>query len=175
VGSISITGALVLANVFSFFALPQIAASWPDIQSNPLYILGGLFSHEDLGHLMGNMLFLCLFGNAVEAGIGRVKFLLVYFMAGVLSFAGYAFIDPMSYSLGASGAISGIAACYPSVQRGWFKKFYGTLVVLGWFWLQLLAQANAFSSSVAYLAHIMGAFIGLTSLNLFDKIFYNAD
>ena len=95
-------------------ALDQLAFSHLTI--NPLRILTAMFLHGDPMHLIGNMLFLWIFGASVEGRLGHAKFLGLYLVAG---FVGALMQDiligrlhPAIWNLGASGAIMGIAGAY---------------------------------------------------------------
>jgi membrane associated rhomboid family serine protease len=83
---------------------------------NVLRLFTAMFLHHDPLHLLGNMLFLWLFGSAVEGRLGLIKFLLTYFAAGLagdfLHDSLVGIIKPTLSSLGASGAIMGIAGAY---------------------------------------------------------------
>jgi membrane associated rhomboid family serine protease len=77
-------------------------------------ILISLFIHTGWSHLIGNMLFLWVFGNRLEALIKPVKFLILYLTCGVLSLIGFAFLSEIKDIpiVGASGSISGILGAY---------------------------------------------------------------
>jgi membrane associated rhomboid family serine protease len=83
---------------------------------NLLRLFTAMFLHANPLHLIGNMLFLWLFGSAVEGRLGPWKFLLTYFAAGIagdfLHDYMVGFLHPKMPSLGASGAIMGIAGAY---------------------------------------------------------------
>lgn len=80
----------------------------------PLTYLTSLFLHAGWPHLLGNMLFLWIFGNNVEYRLRSIGFLLVYLGTGVVATMFFAIFVPGSQvpMLGASGAISGILGCY---------------------------------------------------------------
>src|SRR3989442_13736952 len=77
-------------------------------------LITSMFLHASLLHVGGNMLFLWIFGNNVEDRIGEIKFLIIYFAAGIGGSLLQVFITPASTvpMLGASGAISGLLAAY---------------------------------------------------------------
>ena len=84
---------------------------------NFLNLFTHMFIHGGIAHLVGNMLFLWIFGNNVEDALGRVKFLVLYFFSGFFAAFLQSFIAILEGSLnipmvGASGAISGILAAY---------------------------------------------------------------
>jgi len=143
-----------------------------------LTILSSLFLHGSLGHLVGNMLFLGIFGDNVESRIGRVRFLFLYIVAGIAGALTQVAVSAMSGSglyspmVGASGAISGIMGAYLVLFPG--NRIYvlllgfiptalsAWLVIGAWFLMQLgggLAgptSGGVAIGKVAYAAHIGG-------------------
>jgi membrane associated rhomboid family serine protease len=136
------------------------------------------FLHGGWLHLLGNMLFLLIFGNNVEDRIGRIKYLLFYLLAGIVAAYGFALANPDSREtlIGASGAIAGVLGAYIVMfprARVWSLVpflFFIPLrlpawLVLGlWFVLQwAYASGVAVSSAghVAYLAHVFGFAFGV--------------
>lgn len=77
-------------------------------------LLTSMFLHGGLMHLGGNMLFLWIFADNVEASVGSVVFLVVYLVSGLAAHAGQIFINPESTvpMVGASGALAGIMGAY---------------------------------------------------------------
>lgn len=77
-------------------------------------VFTSLFLHGNLIHLIGNMLFLLTFGEAVEDALGTWRFMLYYFFWGIVACATQILVDPTSATptLGASGAIGGVLGCY---------------------------------------------------------------
>ena len=139
-------------------------------------LVTSMFLHANLLHVGGNMLFLWIFGNNVEDRLGEIKFLIVYFAAGIAGSLLQVFITPSSTipTLGASGAISGLLAAYvlyyPRARVLTFivPIFFVTLsawVFIG-YWIALQAL-NAFLSigvtggGVAFFAHVGGFVTGL--------------
>jgi membrane associated rhomboid family serine protease len=136
------------------------------------------FLHGGWLHLLGNMLFLLIFGNNVEDQLGRIKYLIFYLVSGIVAAYGFALADPNSREtlIGASGAIAGVLGAYlvmfPRV-RVWSLVpifFFIPLrlpawLVLGlWFLLQWAYASGAAVSSagdVAYLAHVVGFVFGM--------------
>src|SRR5205085_3328406 len=94
----------------------------PGLQPTPgsvyLTLLTSMFMHGGIAHILGNMLFLWIFGDNVEDALGHVRYLLFYLLCGVLaSLAHVASVlafhnNPYIPSLGASGAISGVLGGY---------------------------------------------------------------
>src|SRR5215207_6421198 len=78
----------------------------------PYQLVTALFQHADLIHLFGNMLFLFVFGNAVNAKLGHAGFLAAYLGIGVLEGLAWLAVGAGSAVLGASGAIMGICGMF---------------------------------------------------------------
>ncbi len=156
----------------------QCATGKPDYQKSPfLSVLYAMFLHAGWLHLLGNMLFLWIFGNNVEDRFGRLKFLLFYLFCGYVAAYGFALASPDSTTplLGASGAIAGVLGAYLIMfprARVWvlvpFLFFIplllpAWLVLGGWFLLQWLYSSGHTGSGVgdvAYLAHVVGFVAG---------------
>jgi membrane associated rhomboid family serine protease len=141
-------------------------------------VLSSMFLHAGPMHLLGNMVYLFVFGPVVEDRIGKFRFLGLYLGTGVVAAYGFALVDadgtvPM---VGASGAISGVLGAYLVVQ---FRSRVTTLVfgvipmrLPGWavvgsyFALQYLlyvtsSTAPGAGSNVAYAAHVYGFVAGV--------------
>ena len=149
-----------------------------------LTLVSSQFLHAGFTHLLGNMLFLWIFGNNVEEALGHVKFLIFYLTCGVLAGLAQWFFSAGSAipSLGASGAIAGVLGAYilryPQAKIltafGFFFLYVPAYFFLGlWFVQQafygiasLNAPANVGmeSGGVAYWAHaggfVFGAILG---------------
>jgi membrane associated rhomboid family serine protease len=150
----------------------------PDYQKVPfLSVLSAMFLHGGLLHLLGNMLFLFVFGNNVEDRLGRVRYLLFYLLCGYAATYGFALSRPNSVDtlVGASGAIAGVLGAYlllfPRARVTSLVPFLFFIpvwlpawVVLGsWFllqWLYVQGAGTAEGAGVAYLAHVVGFVAG---------------
>jgi membrane associated rhomboid family serine protease len=147
-----------------------------------LGVLTSLFLHGGWLHLLGNMLFLWIFGNNVEDRLGRAAFLVFYLVGGIAAALTQVAIDPTSTVpvVGASGAIAATLGAYivlfprarilSLVFLGFFYQLIEVpaLLVLGfWFVLQLidgiasLGLSSATEGGVAFFAHIGGFVAGL--------------
>jgi rhomboid family protein len=135
------------------------------------------FVHAGWLHLLGNMLFLWVFGNNVEDRFGRFRFAAFYLAAGVIATYVYAFSFPYSHAtlVGASGAIAGVLGAYLMlfprarvltvvvVVPVWLRAW----LVLGlWFVLQAFnaeqaTDPNRDGSGIGYLVHVVGFVLGL--------------
>ena len=117
-----ITAGLVLFNILAFFYtfknLDNYASVFGFYSSNLFdgrffTIFTAMFLHANLWHLLGNMLFLWVFGDNLESKIGHMRFFLFYIFCGVIAALSYAFVGHSdSLVIGASGAISGILGGY---------------------------------------------------------------
>lgn len=141
---------------------------------SPLYLtlLTAMFMHGSWMHIIGNMLYLFIFGDQIEDKIGKFKFLFFYLTSGLIASLSHIYGDPTSNipSLGASGAIAGVLGAYLiSYPKNLVKVIFlrqitylPAFIVLGvWFGVQVFSEINAGQAGdgVAYLAHI-GGFIG---------------
>jgi membrane associated rhomboid family serine protease len=146
-----------------------------------LGIVTSIFLHGGWLHILGNMLYLWIFGNNVEDRLGRVGFLLFYLVGGIVAALTQVAIDPQSTQplVGASGAIAAALGAYivlfpgarilSLVFLGFFYQLLNVpaLVILGfWFVLQLISGfgslgGDAASGGVAFFAHIGGFAFGM--------------
>jgi len=147
----------------------EIKTELGDLKFKAHQLMTHLFVHDGLIHLLGNMLFLFVFGNAVNAKIGHWAYLLLYLALGVVAgMAWYLFPGDGFMAVGASGAVMGVAgmfmALYPLneismffllVYRPYFFHLSGIWVLLGYFALDILGFLSP-SSGVAHISHIAG-------------------
>lgn len=137
--------------------------------------LTALFVHGSWLHLLGNMLFLYVFGGMAEARMGRLAFAVFYVLTGYVALLGYAAAHAGSGQtlVGASGSISGVLGAFlylfPRARvTSLFPflfflplRFPAWAVLLFWFALQwMAAQRAATGPGVAYLAHVVGFALG---------------
>ena len=142
-------------------------------------LLTSMFLHGGLMHLVGNMLFLWVFGDNLEDQMGHVPFLIFYLASGIGADLGQLLADPSSPVpvVGASGAIAGVMGGYlllfPKAKVDiliifiiFFKVFpVPAWIMLGlWFGLQVfngVGSLGATGGGVAYWAHAGGFIVGL--------------
>jgi membrane associated rhomboid family serine protease len=141
-----------------------------------------MFLHGGWAHLIGNMLYLWIFGDNVEDRLGHVKYLVFYLACGWVATLVHGLANPQSAvpSIGASGAIAGVLGAYlvmfpkarvvTLIPLGFFIRLtqLPALAVLGfWFVLQLfngtasLGSQTAQTTGVAWWAHIGGFTAGM--------------
>jgi membrane associated rhomboid family serine protease len=129
------------------------------------------FLHADLGHILGNMIFLWVFGDDIERSLGRGRFLIFYLLCGVVGGLAFVANDPHSRIelIGASGAIAGVVIAYVmlrpcakvTVLLGIIPLRISAYWVIGLFVLMQLWNLGATSKSdVAYWCHFGGMLAG---------------
>lgn len=154
------------------------AVNRPDIfahgQGAPLFtIFTSLFLHGNLIHLIGNMIFLLVFGAGVEDALGSFRYTLYYLAWGVAAACTHIFVNPTSSvpALGASGAIGGVLGAYlllypvgkielfiPFIFTSLNVSAWGLLLV--WFLWQIIIPQEG----VANWAHIGGFLAGMLTV-----------
>lgn len=177
--------------VYQFGAIPAVVFGQktlrPELVALPAYgtLVSSMFLHGGWMHLIGNMLYLWIFGNNIEDVMGHVKFVVFYVLCGILAALSHAVIDPGSEvpMVGASGAISGILGAYillyPHarvlllIPLGFFMHtvYVPAGMVLGlWFLMQLLPgilSVGQEGGGIAFFAHIGGFLAGMGLIGLF--------
>ena len=151
-----------------------------------LTVVTSMFLHGGWTHLIGNMLYLWIFGNNVEDAMGHGRFVLFYLLCGAAAVLAQAVPVPDSTipMIGASGAISGVLGAYlllypharvlVLIPLGYFSRmvYLPAMVVLGfWFLLQLVSTllANPNQPGVAFGAHAGGFVAGMLLIPLFKR------
>jgi membrane associated rhomboid family serine protease len=164
---------------------PQVGQDWP------LTAITSMFMHASWAHLLGNMLFLWIFGNNVEDALGRIRYLLFYLAGGLAATAIQTFVtlefatDPQARipNLGASGAISAVLGAYiVLLPRAkvltvifFILREVPAVLFLGiWFLFQLLDGSMSIlhpeaGGGVAFFAHIGGFVFGAVTIKLVQK------
>lgn len=154
-------GAATYTHKFNFIDISEI---W-----TPLTYM---FMHGNIMHLIGNMLFLWVFGDNVEDGMGHLRFLIFYLACGILAALFHAWMMPASEIplIGASGAVAGVIAAYlilyPKVQV-WILVFrfvplkLPVFLVLGsWIVLQFAMPLLGQAGQISWWAHVGGILAG---------------
>jgi membrane associated rhomboid family serine protease len=163
----------------------QIGYDWP------VNMFLSMFMHGSWSHLLGNMLFLWIFGNNVEDTLGRARFVVFYVLGGLAATVAQTFVtlqygsadDAAIPNLGASGAIAAVLGAYILLHpRGsvltWIAPIFfvpiPAFLYLGiWFVFQLIEGGYSFThpeagGGVAYFAHVGGFLFGVLALKLFQ-------
>jgi membrane associated rhomboid family serine protease len=209
-----VTASLIVANVL-FFVFVQEAGTEPGFESSVrdlayhpcevndscaqgqvgegwlLTAFTSMFMHGDWLHLIGNMLFLWIFGNNVEDSMGRFRYLVFYVLAGLAATALQTVITLETASaqaatipnLGASGAVSGVLGAYflllPTARVLTLIFFFLLREVPAFFFLLVWFAFQAYDANlqlehppegggVAVFAHLGGMVFGLLTVKLFQ-------
>jgi membrane associated rhomboid family serine protease len=186
---------VVCPGTADFAAAEQRAKANPGLEPVPIdqapwwvTVFTSMFMHGGILHIVGNMLFLWVFGNNIEDAMGRLKFVLFYLLGGMVALYAQAAIDPASTAptIGASGAVAAVLGGYALIHPQArvltliFIIFFVTLVeipaliLLGiWFILQFIpalgqvAVETGGDQGIAYFAHVGGFIFGLAAIKLF--------
>ena len=156
---------------------------------NPVYItiITSMFMHGGFAHILGNMIFLLIFGDNIENKVGHFRYLVFYLVCGIIASLAHVFSTQMLGSnmliptLGASGAISGVLGAYlllfpkrrVAVIMFYFLTDVPAIAAIGiWFIFQLVSGIGLLGSGtqeggVAYGAHIGGFIAGLILIKFF--------
>jgi len=146
-----------------------------------------MFMHANIIHIAGNMIYLWVFGDELEANyLGPIRFALFYLVCGLAAGALQIAVDPNSTvpNLGASGAIAGVLAGFQIVFPQdrilvailgplwiWHARITSFVLIGFWFATQVINGVGSISSvqqsGVAYFAHIGGFIAGLVLVRLF--------
>ncbi len=165
-----------------FFRFGVIPQNFIFQQGNLVFpLLGSMFLHGGWFHLLGNMLYLWVFGDNVEDRMGRGVYLLFYLAAGITASLVHIAANPQSAipTIGASGAIAGVLGAYfilfprarvlTLIPIGFFlttARLPAVIFLFLWFFMQLfnaLAAAATAAQMVAWWAHIGGFLAGIVA------------
>jgi membrane associated rhomboid family serine protease len=164
-------------------------------ESLPVMLVSSMFMHGGWIHLIGNMLFLWIFGNNVEDAMGRVRFVLFYLAAGIAATGLQTYVtlefastqEASIPNIGASGAVAGVLGAYLLLLPGarvltaiilgffFFLREIPALFFLGiWFLFQAIEGGFSLThpqagGGVAFFAHIGGFLFGMAVVYLVAK------
>ncbi len=199
-----VTYALVAANLWVFLVLARatpehqlelyarFAAVPADVVGHPSAwptLLTCTFLHASWAHVLGNLLYLWVFGDNVEDAMGHGRYVAFYLLCGVAASLSQVLVDPASTVplVGASGAIAGVLAAYVVVfPHGGVRtlivivppffliRFLPAWLLIGvWAGLQFFSAVTALGGTaaggVAYLAHVGGFVVGLLACRAFRR------
>jgi len=170
---------------------PRALAFCREGHNGLLTVASSMFMHGGWLHLIGNMIFLWVFGDNVEDAMGHVRYAVFYAVVGLGATAAHVAIGPDEFipAIGASGAIAGVLGAYlllyprarvsailPLFIFFWMPFQVPAIVLIGvWFVMQLLngvaslatADVVGAGGGVAWFAHIGGFVAGLVLVRLF--------
>lgn len=173
---------LVPAVLFDIKELPSHLAVVPP----ELTIFTSMFLHGSWLHLIGNMLYLWIFGNNVEDAMGRTRFVIFYLISGVAAAMAQVLPDRDSVvpMIGASGAVAGVLGAYlllhprarvtVVIPLGFllYPVQWPAVLVLGlWFGIQIVSSllVTGGEGGVAWFAHVGGFITGMALIPLFKR------
>jgi rhomboid family protein len=206
---VTLTLIAINAAVWIFYQLPDLQGSVTELAYQPCEVtsscppgaaigegwevtwLTSMFMHGSWLHIIGNMIFLWVFGNNVEDAMGRLRFLVFYLLAGIAATALQTTVtlwmgtaqDAAVPNLGASGAVSGVLGAYLVLLPGasvltlvfFFLLELPAGLFLG-FWFLFQLWEGGFSlvnpqegGGVAFFAHIGGFVFGAATVRLWIK------
>jgi membrane associated rhomboid family serine protease len=167
----------------------QLVSAWTPPTRELLKLLSALFVHIDTAHLLGNLLFLTLFGFAVERVFRSRLVLLLFLLCGAIANIASAFLltNKTGPVVGASGAVSGLIGAYlflfPRASLGivlplglyfQFVRVPASALIGLWFFLQVLYTITGTSiSAVAWLAHVIGFVAGFVLAQVLKPLLYS--
>jgi membrane associated rhomboid family serine protease len=170
---------LAQAITYSFGLVPAVLVGLrdlpPDLALLPAWatLFTAMFLHGGIMHLVGNMLFLGVFGDNIEDAMGHLRFIAFYLVCGVAASLAHVVIAPGATApmIGASGAISGVLGAYLILHpKAWVTilvfwlplTFPAWVLLLGWIGFQVLAAlgSGGTGGGVAWWAHIGGFVAG---------------
>lgn len=161
--------------IIQAYALTPVSLTHPtsivSMLPSDLTLITYMYLHADIFHLLGNMIFLFVFGDDIEEALGSLRFIIFYHVCGIAGALAFAASGPQSTIplVGASGAISGVIAAYLMLRpcakirvlAFWFVFKLDAFWVIGtWALLQLAHLASSSSDEVAYWCHIGGLAAG---------------
>jgi rhomboid family protein len=174
--------AFVLANATVPARFPAVLSGHGHLEAALVPVLTSMFLHGGIAHLLGNMLFLWIFGDNVEDFYGHVSYLFFYLFCGVAAGFLHIFFNwhSMLPSIGASGAISGVMGAYlllyPRAQILTLVFIFlvpipAVVILVLWFVLQFASGVSslgvaAASGGVAWWAHVGGFLMGMAITNV---------
>lgn len=171
------------------YSLIKVFGATPYLLSNQLFnywysALSSMFLHGSLMHLLGNLIYLWIFGDNIEDEFGKFNFIIFYILCGIGAVIAQILLDSQSNvpMIGASGAIAGLLGSYivlyPKAKIfvfAWIVIFVRIIqvpafIVIGiWISLQFMNVFDQGSSGIAYSAHIGGFLTGLILTPFFKK------
>jgi len=173
--------------VLAYGLVPRRLVYWPGDPLDPvrfLPLVTSMFWHGGWLHLIGNMLYLWIFGDNVEDKLGHFRFVIFYILCGLGAALCQVALSPESTipTVGASGAIAGVLGAYlvsfprarvvtfiPIFIFPWIVQIPAVLYLLFWFGMQLLSGVASLNvpegtGGVAWWAHVGGFLAGIVGV-----------
>ncbi len=185
--------------IMMFFNIIMFLAIFIEVGSFDTFVLDGFnfslithaFMHGDFWHLLGNMFYLWIFGNAICSNVGSASYPAIFLSLAIISGTSHLIFDG-SPAIGASGAINGIIGiylylhprtnvhCMWTITWLWGEKFTikAYLLIGFWFLFDIIALIYSDNNNIGYVSHISGLVAGfivgwlLNKYNWVQKNFY---
>ncbi len=167
------------------YTIPEISARFT-LGNQLVSLFSYIFLHGGFWHFAGNMWFLYIFGDNVEAHLGTLRYLVFYLLSGLASGFLHFCFHPFSLTptIGASGAVAGVMGAYfilhprakiltviPILIFPWFVNIPAFIFLGLWFTLQFInAAGSSAGSGIAWWAHIGGFIAGMVLLRLNGRL-----
>ena len=136
----------------------------------PWTIVTNMFIHAGFGHILGNMITLYFFGTFLSRLVGQGRFLLVYFIGGILGSIFYLWLGaPLSIAVGASGAVYAVAGALAVMRPNLKVLVWGIIPMRLWVVILVFFVIWSFIPGVAWQAHLGGLVLGLIAGYFFRK------
>ncbi|KPK71566.1 hypothetical protein AMJ82_00295 [candidate division TA06 bacterium SM23_40] len=184
-----VEGMLMRFGTIPYEVVHRVDLPPPTVRPIYLTLFTSMFLHGSYSHIIGNMLYLWIFGDNVEDLMGKVRFIIFYLICGLVAGLSHVLASPGSQvpAIGASGAIAGVLGAYlvlyprarvlVLILFGFFFRatYLPAIIVLGlWFIVQLFSGVASLPGAgrgggVAWFAHIGGFVAGLALVKLFQK------
>jgi membrane associated rhomboid family serine protease len=180
--------------IFAYGLVPDQFMHWVQLGGSPLSLarvlplVTSMFLHGGWLHLLGNMLYLWIFGDVVEDRLGHGRFVAFYLVCGIAAGLLQCFFDPESPvpTVGASGAIAGVLGAYlmtsprakimtfvPVFFIPWIIEIPAVVFLILWFAAQvisgLFSMGRALNGGVAWWAHVGGFVAGMLLVMIVPK------
>jgi membrane associated rhomboid family serine protease len=152
------------------------------IVPTPVTFITGMFVHANIAHIFGNMLFLWVFGDNVEDAMGSARYVVFYLICGIVAALTFSVMVPGTEAplIGASGAISGVAAAYlllyPNARIWGFVlipwlplRIPASWFVGIWIFFQLISALLIKGGDIGWWAHLGGVGAGCLLVGLFKR------
>ncbi|XHC24656.1 rhomboid family intramembrane serine protease [Phycisphaerales bacterium ac7] len=131
----------------------ETAGYWKDDPMFGATMFQSMFAHADIVHLVGNMIFLWVFGNAVNAKLGNLLYTAFYLACGIVAAIAWKVMGTGEVAVGASGAIMGVVGAH--------VVFFPTNTVSIFYWVYIRAGTFSISSLIVVAIYVLLDLLGL--------------
>lgn len=174
--------AIIIANVLFFMATminPQfiffLGLQPALVLERPWTIISYMFLHAGWWHLFGNMLALFFMGGYLLRMVGEVKFLIVYFVGGIIGGLLFVLLSPItSLAIGASGAVFAVGGALAVMAPRLKVVIFPIFIPIDLWIATIIFMAISFTPSIAWQAHLGGLVVGLIAGYIFRRMGYRS-